>query len=57
MEHREYERFKLKMENKSKEIAKETNEKILKAKTYCTGFMDGMQYAMRHIQENKENET
>lgn len=57
MEHREYERFKLKMENKSKEIAKETNEKILKAETYYTGFMYGMQYAMRHIQEDKKNET
>ena len=45
------------MENKAKEMAKETNEKILKVNSNYTGFMDGLQYAMRHIQEDKKNET
>ena len=57
MNKREYEYFKSKMENKSKEMAKETNEKILKVNSNYTGFMDGLQYAMRHIQEDKKNET
>lgn len=56
MKRREYEYFKSKMENKAKEMAKETNEKILKANSYYTGFMDGLQYAMRHIREEKEDE-